>query len=141
MESLMIILTTTIAGVLSYQISNKFKKGPVFGSAIVTLAAGILLPIILPGMGERLMVAAACGSYAGMAGKKLVPSSLEIGLISSLAGFMLIIASSAYPGVGGRLGTIAALACFSWMGMKRTMKQASSLEPDKLDLPKIGVWE
>ena len=141
MESVFIILTAAIAGILSYHISNKFKKGPVFGSAIVTLGAGIILPLLLPGLGEKLMVAAACGSYAGMAGTKLVPFIYEIGLISALAGIILILATSAYPGVGGRLGTIAALACFAWMGMRRTFREASKIKPDKIEAPKIRVWE
>lgn len=141
MINLIIIITSAVSGILSYQLSNKFKKGPVFGSAVVTLASGVLFPLLVPEFGDKLMVAAACASYAGMAAKKLVPSSLEIGFISALSGILFILASNSYTGVGGRLGTIAALSCFAWMGLKKQLMEAACLEKERIELPKIGVWE
>ena len=141
MVNLIIITTSAAAGILSYQLSNRFNKGPVFGSAVVTLASGILFPLLIPEMADKLMVAAACASYAGMAAKKLVPTTIEIGLISALSGIILILATNSYAGIGGRLGTIAALSCFAWIGLKKQLDKVTSLENERIDLPKIGVWE
>lgn len=141
MENLIFILTASAAGTLSYGISNKFKKGPVFGSSIITLVAGIILPVLFPEIGGKLAAAAACASYAGMAATKLIPSTLEMSLISALSGVMLLIASNAYVGIGGRLGTIAALACFAWIGLRKGIKGTDNICREKLEITKIGVWE
>jgi hypothetical protein len=141
MENLIFILTASAAGTLSYHISNKFKKGPVFGSSIITLLAGIVLPLLFPETGGKLAAAAACASYAGMAATKLIPTTFEMAFISALSGIMLLIASNAYVGVGGRLGTIAALACLAWMGIRRGFKESDNICMDKLEITKIGVWE
>lgn len=141
MENLIFILTASAAGTLSYGISNKFKKGPVFGSSVITLVAGIILPVLIPEIGGKLAAAAACASYAGMAATKLIPSTLEMSLISALSGVMLLIASNAYVGIGGRLGTIAALACFAWIGLRKGIKGTDNICREKLEITKIGVWE
>lgn len=141
MENLILILTASAAGTLSYGISNKFRKGPVFGSSVIALLAGIILPILFPEIGGKLAASAACASYAGMAATKLIPSTLEMSLISALSGIMLLIANNAYIGVGGRLGTIAALSCFAWMGIRKGFKFTDKIRKDNLEIRKIGVWE
>ncbi len=40
-------------------------------------------------------------------------------IISLMTGILFIAASSAYIGIGGRLGTIAAISCFAWLGFKK----------------------
>ena len=36
-----------------------------------------------------------------------------------MTGILFVAANSAYIGIGGRLGTIAAIACFAWLGFKK----------------------
>lgn len=119
MENIMILIVAIIAGLLTYVIANILNKGAVFASAVVTLVSGIIFPYFFPLMGNTLMVAAACASYAGMVAIKNVPKLWEMIMVSSITGTLFIIVNSSYVGVGGRLGTIAALSCLAWIGFKR----------------------
>lgn len=119
MELFLLILTSVLSGILTYAISHILKRGGVIASAIVTLSSGMLLPYFFPSIGTELAVAAACASYAGMISLENAVNFLEMALISLLTGILFVAASTAYPGIGGRLGTIAGIACFSWLGLKK----------------------
>ena len=119
MENILIMITSMLAGIATYAITNIFNKEAVLASASVTLTSGIILPLLFPTFGTTLMVVAACASYAGMVAVKNVPKLWEMVIVSSITGSLFIISSSAYSGIGGRLGTIAALSCFTWLGFKK----------------------
>ncbi len=119
MEVLIILIISILAGITTYIISIKLNKGAVLASALVTLASGIILPYFFPKIGGTLTAAAACSSYAGMISEKNAPKLWDMLIISLLTGTLFITASSAYIGIGGRLGTIAALSCFNWLGIKK----------------------
>ncbi|NLY67089.1 MAG: hypothetical protein GX069_05965 [Tissierellia bacterium] len=119
MEEAIILATTVVAGMTSYLVSNILKRGSVIGSAIVTLVSGLMLPYFFPNMGGLLATAAACASYAGMISVENALNLLEMAVISLMTGILFVAANSAYIGIGGRLGTIAAIACFAWLGFKK----------------------
>jgi len=119
MEEAIILATTVVAGMTSYLVSNILKRGAVIGSAIVTLVSGLMLPYFFPNMGGLLATAAACASYAGMISVENALNLLEMAVISLMTGILFVAANSAYIGIGGRLGTIAAIACFAWLGFKK----------------------
>ena len=119
MEYLFIVLVSVLAGMATYYVSVKLNKGAVFGSAVVTLISGILFPHFIPTIGSRLAIVATCASYAGMVGIKNAPRISEMAVIGLINGIIFIATLSAYPGVGGRLGTIAAISCFVWIGLKK----------------------
>ncbi len=131
MENMMILIVSIFAGVATYTIANILNRGAVFASALVTLVSGIIFPYFFPSMGNTLMVVAACASYAGMVGTKNVSKLWEMVMVSSITGILFIIASTAYIGVGGRLGTIAALSCFTWIGFKRVCRGVKFLNREK----------
>ena len=119
MGSILILIVSIIAGVLTYVIANILKKGGVLASAIVTLVSGIIFPHLFPEIGDKLMLVAACSSYAGMISVKKVAKLWEMLIISIIVGSLFMITISAYVGVGGRLGTIAAISCITWIGLKK----------------------
>lgn len=119
MEEIIILIVAIVAGMATYLVSNILKRGAVIASAIVTLVAGIMLPHFFPSMGGLLATAAACVSYAGMISVENALNLLEMAVISLMTGILFIIASTAYVGIGGRLGTIAAISCFAWLGFKK----------------------
>lgn len=119
MENMLILLVAIISGVATYAISNYLKKGAVFASATVTLISGIIFPYFFPETGSTLMVIAACCSYAGMVSVKNVSNIGEMIIVSVITGMLFVIFKSAYPGIGGRLGTIAAISCIAWIGIKK----------------------
>lgn len=118
MVNIYIILTAVLAGISTYFIANKLNKGDVFASATVTLISGIIFPFFFPEVGTTLMAVAACASYAGMVSIRNAPSIKEMIIISVIAGIIFILSSKAYVGVGGRLGTIAAISCLTLLGAK-----------------------
>lgn len=119
MEEMIILITSIVAGMATYVISHILKRGAVIASAIITLVSGLMLPYFFPSIGSVLATAAACSSYAGMISLENALNLLEMALISLMTGILFIAASSAYPGIGGKLGTIAAISCFAWLGFKK----------------------
>ncbi|HHX67831.1 MAG: hypothetical protein WAO56_07475 [Miniphocaeibacter sp.] len=119
MEEVIILIVSIIAGIATYTVSNILNRGPVIASAIITLVSGLMLPYFFPVIGDVLATAAACSSYAGMISVENALNPLEMAVISLLTGILFIAASSAYVGIGGRLGTIAAISCFAWLGFKK----------------------
>lgn len=122
MEKIIILAVSLIAGTSTYIISRTFNKGAVVGSAVVTLMSGIIFPLLFPQIGGTLATMGACASYAGMVDNIKAKNLKEMLAISLITGIIFIIASSAYNGIGGKLGTIAAIACFSWIGIKKVLR-------------------
>lgn len=121
-ESIWIILSAILGSMGAYWISISLNKGGVLGSAIVTLLSGILFPRFFSEMGHTLALVATAGSYAGMVSKKNVPNILEMAFIGAFVGIIFILSSSAYVGLGGRLGTMAAISCLAWLGLKQVYR-------------------
>lgn len=119
MEEITILTVSVIAGIATYIVSNILNRGPVIASAIITLVSGLMFPYFYPLMGDVLAAAAACASYAGMISVENALNLLEMSVISLMTGILFIASSSAYIGIGGRLGTIAAISCFAWLGFKK----------------------
>lgn len=117
--TIMIILVAALATSLTYLIIHKLKKGPVIASAVVTLLSGILLPSLLPEEGMLLATVATAGSYAAMVSKEKFPRLVDMIFVGVLCGIVFILTQEVFVGVGGRLGSIAAISCFSWLGLKR----------------------
>ena len=118
MDEVIILTISVVAGILTYIVSHVLNRGPVIASAIITLIAGLMLPYFFPETGGMLATAAACSSYSGMISLENALNPLEMAVISLMTGILFILAVNAYPGIGGRLGTIAAIACFSWLSFK-----------------------
>lgn len=113
------IVVAIFATCITYYISINLNKGAVFASSIITITAGIIFPYILPEGGGTLAAVAACGSYAGMVSKEKFPSMMDMVFVGLICGSVFILASNAYVGVGGRLGTMAAISGFTWLGIKK----------------------
>lgn len=122
MEDLIILTVAVGAGIATYIVANRLKRGAVIASALITLVAGLFFPYFFPTLGTTLAGAAACASYAGMISVENAFHPLEMAIISLMAGILFIAASNAYPGIGGRLGTIAAIACFAYLGFKKAYR-------------------
>ncbi|SFI08038.1 hypothetical protein SAMN05192551_10663 [Tindallia magadiensis] len=132
METLLIIMVSVIAGVATYYISVVMGKGAVFGSAIVVLISGILFQyleaenmITVSG----LAVVATTATYTGMVAQKNVANLSEMAAAGFITALLYIASVNTFVGVGGRLGTIAALACFSWIGIKKLI--GGSAKPEE----------
>jgi hypothetical protein len=119
MEEVIILITSIVAGMATYIVANILKRGAVIASAIITLVSGLMFPYFFPSLGGVLATAATCASYAGMISLENALNLLEMAAISLMTGILFIATINAYPGIGGRLGTIAAISCFAWLGFKK----------------------
>jgi len=116
------ILVGILSGISAYYISHKMEKGPVHGSAVVTFVSGIIFTLLenygISGALDFAVVAATSG-YAGMVGNNYVKNLKQMVFVSIIASTLLMISSTMFSGVGGRLGVIAAVSCFAFIGLKR----------------------
>jgi hypothetical protein len=122
MEAIIILIVSVLAGMAAFYISAVMGKGGVFGSAVVTLIAGILFRYLeMEGLITitGLAVVATTASYAGMVAQKNVENLKEMAVVGLIVGALFIAGSNVYVGVGGRLGVIAAISCFAWIGFKK----------------------
>lgn len=124
MENILILLAAIFGAVGAYVISINLNKGAVIGSAIITLISGIIFPRLIPEIGSTLAVVAAAGSYAGMISKQNVSELWEMTFVGAVVGIVFILSASTYIGLGGRLGTIAAISCFVWLGAKKLYRES-----------------
>jgi hypothetical protein len=108
---LLILLVAGLSSAAAYVLHVRCKLGPVLGSSIVGLCAGVLLPLLpLGSYGSPLVVVAFCASFAGMSNVERVPTEAHALLAGLLAGGVFVFAMPSLGGAGGKLGTIAFVA-------------------------------
>lgn len=115
----MIIITAVLATCATYFISFNLKKGPVLASAIITLSSGIILPYIFSDSGALLATVATSGSYAAMVSTEKFPKIWDMVFVGILCGTVFLLTQDVFVGVGGRLGSIAAISGLTWLGIKK----------------------
>ena len=119
----LIIIIAVIATCLTYFICFNLDKGPVLASAIVTLVSGILLPYLFSDGGTLLAGVATCGSYAAMVSKTKFPRLTDMVFVGIICGTLFALTQNVFVGVGGRLGSIAAISGLTWIGMRKIMEK------------------
>lgn len=105
-QTLKSAISVFVGTVLTFVLNNVYSLGPVQASSITSLFVSLVLP-------EKLAIAAACGSFAGMARTAVIGGlhdSLLLGIICA-AMMKLFDQKTWLVGVGGRLGFIAQCAC------------------------------
>ena len=122
MIEVIILAVAVLSGILTYLASIIIKRGSVVASAIVTLASGLVLPHFFPELGDTLAAVAACASYAGMISVENALDIKEMAAISLMTGILYLVTTHVFVGIGGKLGTVAAISCFAWLGVKKTFK-------------------
>ncbi|SHK17320.1 hypothetical protein SAMN02745227_01703 [Anaerobranca californiensis DSM 14826] len=100
-----IILTTTIATIVTYYLSINLGLGAVVASGIVGLSVALFLP-------TDLSIVAYTAAFAGMSSAQVLASYPMVAFAGLLVGIIFIITQPLYQGFGGKLGTIAACAVF-----------------------------
>ena len=109
----------TLAGAaaagLTYASSVRLGHGPVQASALVGLIGGLVCPA-LPA-GEGLAAVVFCASFAGMAQPDRVPGIGAMAVAGAVCGVLVAAAGPVLVGFGGKLGTIAFVACLVVRGV------------------------
>jgi hypothetical protein len=113
-----IVPVAALAAVATVVVSLRFGHGAVVGSALVGLIAGLLLPAFGHG---SLAIVAFCATFVGMSSRDRLRHEGYVALAGALAGLVFIAVATAFTGAGGKLGTIAFIACISVAGAERLL--------------------
>jgi hypothetical protein len=105
--SLLIILFSILASLLTYMINIRLQRGPVVASALTGLAGGLIFPVLFPEIGSMIAIIFICASFAGMSSKERIPNEYLAGIAGLFAALAYIFSSPYLGGAGGKLGTIA----------------------------------
>ena len=119
----LLLVICVLAGTATYYLNHISKRGPVLASSLVALSAGVLLPAFFPQNGYTLALAATCVSYAAMAAKSRIGNLQEMFVCSVLVAVLFSLSTNSLVGVGGRLGTIAAITVVIVWGIKTHRRQ------------------
>jgi len=109
-------LAGAAAAGVTYVSSVHLEHGPVQASALVGLVGGLVSPALLVG-GDGIAAVVFCASFAGMADPGRVPGVGAIAVAGALCGVLVAATSLVLVGFGGKLGTIAFVACLLVRGL------------------------
>lgn len=118
MSVLEILVIAILSTCFTYYININLNRGGVIASAIVTLSSGIILPYLFPVNGTLFATVATSGSYAAMVSIDIFPKFKDMIFIGTFVGIIFILTQDVFVGVGGRLGSIAAISGFTWLGIR-----------------------
>ena len=105
--SFLLILMTAVSTPATIQLARFKGFGTVRASALVSLAAGLLLPVVFPENGRAFAAAVMSASFAGMSSRDRIPGMAWAALAGLLSGVVFEFSSGIFNGIGGKLGTIA----------------------------------
>ena len=108
--------TAALAALATFLLSVRLDHGPVVGSAVVGLVAGLVCPPLFAA-GDAVAAVAFCASFAGMATPERIPGPGAMLLAGGVAGTAFVGATPYFVGFGGKLGTIAFAACLLTAGL------------------------
>lgn len=111
-----LVVAAALAAVATFLVSVRLDHGPVVGSAVVGLAAGVVCPPLFAA-GDAVAAVAFCASFAGMATPERIPGPGAMLLAGGTAGVAFVGAAPHFVGFGGKLGTIAFTACLVTSGV------------------------
>lgn len=121
-----IVAYSILAATITFLVSIRLGKGPVFASSFVGLLGGLLLPQIYPQFGEILGVIVICASFAGMSSPERITTNMQMIGAGILSGIFFIYTLTHFPGAGGKLGTIAFMSCITVRGWADIYRKARS---------------
>ncbi len=111
-----LVPTAAVAAITTSLITVRLGHGPVVGSAVVGLVAGVVcLPVGTAG--DTIAAVAFCGSFVGMATPERIPGLGAMLFAGATSGAVFVETVPYFVGLGGKLGTIAFVACLVTAGV------------------------
>ncbi|MBG0771094.1 MAG: hypothetical protein H0S82_05260 [Anaerolineaceae bacterium] len=98
-QSALEVLAVLIGGLAAYTLAHDVGLGPVVAASLVGIVAHLVVP--------KFSTAAYAGAFVGMTSDLLLLTHLEVLLASLFSGVVFYLTKPVFPGVGGKLGTIA----------------------------------
>jgi len=98
-QSALEVLAVLVGGAAAYTLAHDVGLGPVVAASVVGIVAHLVAP--------RFSTAAYTGAFVGMSSDLLLLTHTEVLLASLVSGIVFYLTKPVFPGVGGKLGTIA----------------------------------
>lgn len=103
------LIVGVITGLIGFWLRHQTKMTIVEVSAWLTLSGGIILPR-LHSEGYLWALICTCVSYAVMSDEERIANYKEASIVSLICAFVVYYGQNLLVGIGGRLGSIAALS-------------------------------
>jgi hypothetical protein len=123
---IIVVLTGTVAAIVTFHASEKWNLGPVRASAVLSLAVGLLFHFLdqhlqhaLQGQIPLVFIG---GSFVGMVSSKVMPRYGLVGLAGFFFSMLYLYAPSFFHGYGGALGTAACTALVFVLGLQYLLR-------------------
>mgnify|MGYP006288440565 CR=1 FL=1 len=123
----LVVPVTVLGAVATFALSVRLDLGAVIGSALVGVAAGVVLPAALPTVGGTLAAAAFCASFVGMSSPDRLVTERHVALAGVVCGLVFVVVTPVFGGAGGKLGTVAFISCVSVAGASELRDALDSL--------------
>jgi len=121
-ESALNVVGVLGGALLAYSLSVDVGLGAVTAAGLVGLVAALVVP--------NYAVPVYCGSFVGMTSARLLISHWDVAIAGGVAAVLYVLTSCAYPGFGGKLGTIAfAGSVITGLGLDREFLITEIPEP------------
>ncbi len=141
MTSLIIVLTSIIAAMLTFYVNHKLKQGPVRSSALLSLLVALsfyFFPNLVDAeLAKNIPVAFIGGSFIGMVSKKIVDSYFKLAISGLVFAVIYLNTSSFFNGYGGALGASAGISLLSVLSLPFFTPKKHHLTNGVLQLRKI----
>ncbi len=119
-----LVVPVAVAGaVATVVVSVHLGSGPVAASGLVGVVAGVGFPLLVPALGGTLAAVAFCASFVGMSSAKRLTTP-QVAVAGAICGLVFLAVTPALEGAGGKLGTIAFIACLATVGARRVLEAA-----------------
>lgn len=116
--TLVFMLLAATAAAATFYLSVNMGHGPVLGSSVVGLLAGITLPLLHTTLGATAAVVVFCASFVGMSSPERLPTYRLVVIAGAVSGLALAYSSPYFGGAGGKLGTLAFGAVIAVDGLR-----------------------
>jgi hypothetical protein len=126
----LVVPVAAVAAVVTVALSVRLGLGAVVASAVVGLAAGVGLPALPAVPGETLAAAAFCASFVGMSSTDRLDGEGPVAFAGALCGAVFVAVAAAFGGAGGKLGTVAFVACVATTGAERLFARLFARTPE-----------
>ncbi|OVE86374.1 hypothetical protein B2G88_00010 [Natronolimnobius baerhuensis] len=113
-----LVVPVAVAGaVVTLLVSVHLGFGAVVGSGVVGVGASVVFPLASsePAVGTMLAAVAFCASFVGMSSVTRLEMR-HVALAGGLCGLVYLVTMPAFDGAGGKLGTVAFIACLAMIG-------------------------
>jgi len=111
------MISGVTAGLAGFAARKVLNFTSVQASAAIALIAGLVLPRLFND-GSFLAAVCTCVSYAVMSSEEVIHTPLQMAAVSCLCTGIAVFGRDALVGVGGRLGSMAAMAVLAFLGLR-----------------------